>query len=59
MDFLTTIALRLSPQGFVTVPLMGKTPEEMAEILSSPEVEMRIGGALKDFAQFIEAQGQD
>jgi len=54
-EVLRTMSLRLSPRVPLTVPLIGKTPDEAAAILAQPAVAAEIVDALRHFAAFIAA----
>lgn len=50
---LGTVSTRFAPDIFLSLPLMKKTPEEIAAQLAGPEDSARLRAWLQDFAAFI------
>lgn len=48
-EVLRTMSVRLVDEAFVRVPLVGKSPDEVAAILHSPQVERTLRRALQTF----------
>lgn len=54
-EILVTMSARLVPEATATVPLLGRTPTEMDDILAGPAAEADIRAALVAFAAAIAA----
>lgn len=54
-EILVTMSARLVPEAAATVPLLGRTPAEMDDILAGPAAEADIRAALVAFAATIAA----
>lgn len=57
-EILMTMSARLVPEATATVPLLGRTPAEMDDILAGPAAEADIRAALVAFAAAIAAGRQ-
>lgn len=54
-EILVTMTARLVREATATVPLLGRTPAEVAEILALPEMQAEIAAALAAFTALIKA----
>ncbi|MFD1627301.1 NADPH-dependent FMN reductase [Azospirillum griseum] len=54
-EILTVMSTRLVYEASVTIPLMGKTPEETAAILAQPEHRVALGDALARLSAAVRA----